>query len=261
MSAIKADYLDEDKYERAKRIHWLDLEKLSNTKVLMVGAGAIGNEVAKDLALSGFRKVTIVDMDYVVRSNLNRCVFFSNEDADQKKMKAEVVANKLKVLEPELEVSFHTEKIQDLGEDFIPSHDIVLGCLDNIEARLHINAHCYHRGKPYVDAGMLGFVGKVQVVLPPNTPCLECGMNKTHVKIMQLRFSCTGEDITFFEPKLAAEITTTSIVSAVQVREAIKIVNGRFDEVINNLFYYDGTRNVSEILEIQKNPDCPHHSD
>lgn len=259
--ALRADYLDEDRYERAKRIHWLDFDKLKNAKVLVVGAGAIGNEVLKDLVLSGYRTITIVDMDHVVRSNLNRCVFFSNEDAERRRMKAEVVAEKLKILEPEVHVASHMSKIQDLGEDFIPSHDVVLGCLDNLEARLHLNAHCYHRRIPYVDAGMLGFVGKVQVVLPPHSPCLECGMNKTHVKIMQLRFSCTGENITFFEPKLAAEITTTSIVSAVQVREAIKITNGRFDEVVKNIFYYDGTRNVSEVLEIQKNPECPHHED
>jgi molybdopterin/thiamine biosynthesis adenylyltransferase len=259
MDVLKPNYLDEDKHERSKRIGWLDLEKVGKTNVLVVGAGAIGNEVLKDLVLSGFRKITIVDMDHVVRSNLNRCVFFSNADADGKRMKAEVVAQKLKVLEPEAEISFHACKIQDLGEDFIPSHDIVLGCLDNIEARLHLNAHCYHKGIPYIDSGILGFVGKVQVVLPPDYPCLECGMNKTHVKIMEMRFSCTGEDITFFEPKLAAEITTTSIVSAVQVREALKITNERLDEVINNMFYYDGNRNVSEVLEIQRNPDCPHH--
>jgi molybdopterin/thiamine biosynthesis adenylyltransferase len=259
MSALKADYLDEDKHERSKRIGWLDFDKLKKSKVLVVGAGAIGNEVLKDLVLSGFRTITIVDMDHVVRSNLNRCVFFSNEDADRGRMKAEVVAEKLKVLEPEANVTHHVAKIQDLGEDFIPSHDIVLGCLDNLEARLHLNAHCCHHGIPYLDGGMLGFVGKVQVVIPPDTPCLECNLNKTHVKIMQLRFSCTGKDVTFFEPKLAAEITTTSIVSAIQVRETIKVISGKHDEVIRNLFYYDGIRNVSDILEVQKNPNCPHH--
>ena len=84
-------------------------------------------------------------------------------------------------------------------------------------------------------------------------------MNKTHSKIMELRFSCTGEDVTFYEPKVAAEITTTSIVSAVQVREALKIACGERDAVMSNIFYYDGFRNVAETLEIAKNPDCPNH--
>ncbi len=79
------------------------------------------------------------------------------------------------------------------------------------------------------------------------------------MKIMEKRFSCTGTDITFFEQKLPAEITTTAIVSAVQVREAVKIISGHLDKTVNNLFYYDGKRNVSEELEIELNPDCPHH--
>ena len=64
----------------------------------------------------------------------------------------------------------------------------------------------YHNKIPYVDGATHGQVGKVQVVLPPHTSCLECGMNVTHSKILQLRFSCTGKDIKFFEPKIAADI-------------------------------------------------------
>jgi len=257
--AVRVGFLDEDKYERAKRISWYDLDKIKKAKVLIVGAGALGNEVAKDVVLAGYKKISIVDMDHVVRSNLNRCLFFSEKDAEERKLKAEVLAEKLHRMDNELKIKYEARMIQDLGEDFIPSHDIVFGCLDNIAARLHLNAHCYHNRIPYIDGGIVGFIGKVQVVLPPDTSCLECGMNSTHMRIVEMRFSCTGGDVTFFEPKLAAEITTTSIISAVQVREALKITNERRDLVINNLFYYDGSRNVSEVLEIPTNPLCPHH--
>jgi molybdopterin/thiamine biosynthesis adenylyltransferase len=185
--------LDEDRHERSKRLEWFDLESVQNTKVLVVGCGAIGNETVKNLILAGFKKITLVDMDHVVRSNLNRCIFFDDEDADRKRFKAEAVVEKAKKLEKNLKIDFKTEMIQDLPDDFIPSFDLVLGCLDNVAARLHLNAHCYMHGIPYIDAATLGFVGKVQVVLPPETPCLECGMNKTHLKIMGDRFSCTGD--------------------------------------------------------------------
>jgi molybdopterin/thiamine biosynthesis adenylyltransferase len=217
--ALTPDILNEDKYERSKRIAWIDMEKIQRTKVLVIGAGATGNEVLKNLVLSGYKNITIVDMDYV----------------------------------------FHTKKIESLPKTFIPSFDVVLGCLDNIAARLHVNAICYHHGIPYIDSGTDGLVGKVQVVLPPKTACIECALNKTHAKVLEKRFSCSGINITFFEPKLAAEITTTSIVSAIQVREALKITNGMDDLLINNLFYYDGKRNVSEILEIPINPGCSNH--
>jgi len=257
--ALTPDILNEDKYERSKRIAWIDMEKIQRTKVLVIGAGATGNEVLKNLVLSGYKNITIVDMDYVVRSNLNRCLFFSEEDAVNRRFKAEAVAQRIQEIDGENNIHFHTKKIESLPKTFIPSFDVVLGCLDNIAARLHVNAICYHHGIPYIDSGTDGLVGKVQVVLPPKTACIECALNKTHAKILEKRFSCSGINITFFEPKLAAEITTTSIVSAIQVREALKITNGMDDLLINNLFYYDGKRNVSEILEIPINPSCSHH--
>jgi hypothetical protein len=102
-------------------------------------------------------------------------------------------------------------------------------------------------------------VGKVHVVIPPDTSCIECGMNKTHNKIREMRLSCTGRDVTFFEQKIAADINTTSIVSAIQVQEVLKIIHKRWKNVIRNIFYFDGNRNVSEVLELQINPKCPHH--
>ncbi|UCG68028.1 MAG: ThiF family adenylyltransferase [Thermoplasmata archaeon] len=259
MKVISADRLKEDKYERSKRIGWLDLDAIKKSKVLVVGAGAIGNEVCKDLVLSGYRRISIVDMDEIERSNLNRCLFFSDLDADKKRKKAEVVAEKLKALDENAEISFYTKKIQELPENFIPSHDIVFGCLDNIAARLHVNAFCYHHKIPYLDGATDGFIGKVQVVLAPRTPCLECTMNKTHMKIMEERFSCTGREVTFFQDKLPAEITTTSVIAAVQVREGLKVSCKSEDLLTNKIFYYNGAKNISEVFEIEINPDCPHH--
>ena len=256
---LRADRLNEDRWERTKRIEFLDIEKIQKAKILMVGVGAIGNEVAKNLILEGFRNISIIDMDYIVRSNLNRCLFFTDLDADKKRLKAEVVAEKMMQMDPDITVDFYTKKIEEMPEDFIPSHDVVLGCLDNVGARLHLNAHSYYNKIPYIDAATLGLVGKVQVVVPPETSCLECGMNKTHMKILEKRFSCTGADITFFEQKMAAEITTTAIVAAIQVRETAKLVSGHSDKTIRNMFYYDGRRNVADELEIDINPDCPHH--
>jgi molybdopterin/thiamine biosynthesis adenylyltransferase len=259
MKVIRADRLKEDRYERSKRIKWLDIDSIYKSKALVVGAGAIGNETCKNLLLSGYRNITIVDMDSIERSNLNRCLFFSDLDADKKRSKAEVVAEKLKMLDENVKVTYHTQKIQELPEDFIPSHDLVFGCLDNIAARLHVNAFCYHQRIPYIDGATDGFIGKVQVVMAPKTPCLECTMNKTHMKVLEKRFSCTGRDVTFFEDKLPAEITTTSVVAAVQVREGIKISCKRDNILAGKIFYYNGAKNISDVFDIDINPDCPHH--
>jgi molybdopterin/thiamine biosynthesis adenylyltransferase len=150
-------------------------------------------------------------------------------------------------------------RIEDFSEDFITSFDVVLGCLDNIMARFHVNAHCYYNNIPYIDSGTKGLIGKVQVILPPKTSCFECGMNKTHNKIKEINFSCTGRDVTIFRQKIAAEINTTSIVSAIQVQELLKILHKRWNKIIKNIFYFDGNQNVFNILELPINPECPHH--
>ena len=250
---------DEDTFDRSKRIGWLDLKSISNAKVLMIGAGALGNEVAKDLVLSGFKKITIVDMDHVVGSNLNRCLFFSPEDARRKRMKAEVVAEGLRDLSAHAEPLPIVGRIQDQPAELFLEHDIVLGCLDNIETRIHANAHSYSGGIVYIDGGMEGLLGKVMVAKPPKGACLQCGMNRTHAKIAAMRFSCTGGDVVFHEPKLAAEVTTTSVVSAIMVREALKVISGHQEMLLNNAFYYDGERNISEEIEIPMDPECLVH--
>lgn len=256
--AIRVGDMDEDKHSRLRLYGWFDIEKVRKEKVLVIGAGALGNEVCKNLLLSGYQKISIVDMDKIVKSNLNRCIFFTEEDAEEKRYKAEVIAEKMKKLEKSAEIKFFIKRIEELPENFISSHNLVLGCVDNVATRLHINAYCYHHHIPYIDGATQGQIGKVQVVIPPETSCLECGMNSTHAKILQKRFSCTGKDITYFEPKLAADVNTTSIIAAFQVQEALKITHG-LQNYIKNIFYYDGSKNFFSIFELPINSHCPNH--
>lgn len=248
-----------DKFDRARKIGWLDIDAINSARVLMVGAGAIGNEVAKNLVLSGFRNITVVDMDKVQNSNLARCLFFSNGDVSSGRMKAEIVANGMKGLDGNVTAKAIVGKIQEQGEGFFRNFDIVLGCLDNVLARLYVNAQCCQNRIPYIDGAMDGFRGKVQVIISPDTPCLECGMNRSHGRIVEQRFSCTGNAVSLYLPKISAEITTTSITGALQVKEAVKLISGKQENCIRNVAYYDGMKNTLEVLEIDRNPDCPHH--
>lgn len=256
---LRVGSIDDDSLDRSRRIDWLDLGSIASSRVLMVGAGALGNEVAKNLALSGFKNITIVDMDHVVGSNLNRCLFFSREDVRRRTRKVDAVARGILSVSPDAKPVPICERIESLPATVFKDHDLVFGCLDNIQARIHSNAHSYRAGKAYIDGGMEGFVGKVMVARPPDGACVQCGMNRSHSKVAEMRFSCTGKDVVFHEPRLAAEITTTSVVSAIMVREALKVVSGRMDMLISNVFYYDGQRNQSEELEISLNPTCPVH--
>src|SRR5690606_35437964 len=138
-----------------------------------------------------------------------------------------LVAERARELDPEALVTAIEGKVQSLEPADMERYDVILGCLDNAADRLHLNAISYHARLPYVDGGTSGFRGRVQAVVPPLTPCLQCGMNRSHFKVLERRFSCTGQDTVFYQPKMAAEITTTSVIAAVQVREAVKILSGR----------------------------------
>ncbi len=256
---LRVGEADQDRFDRSRRIGWLDLGRISEARALVVGAGAIGNEVAKDLVLSGFRRATIVDMDRVVGSNLNRCVFFTRGDAEGRVLKAEAVVRGMSSLADDLEVSAVAGRVEELPDSAFGEHDVVLGCLDNVAARINVNARSYAAEKILIDGAMDGFLGRVTVVRPPDGACLQCGMNRTHAKVASLRFSCTGEGVVFHEPRVAAEITTTSVVAAVMVREAIKVVSGRKALLLANAFYYDGQSNRSEEMEIPLDPRCPVH--
>ncbi|MBI0583067.1 MAG: ThiF family adenylyltransferase [Methanomassiliicoccus sp.] len=259
MTVIRTCEIDEDRWERSRRTGWMNMDEVHRARILVVGAGALGNEVVKDLVLSGARRITLVDMDHVVRSNLNRCVMFREEDSAERRLKAKVVAERARDLDPQVEVRPVVGRIEEMAEAEWKDHDIVLGCLDNVAARVHVNAHSYHQGLPLVDGATDGFAGRVQVIVPPSTPCLQCGLNRSHYEVLEKRFSCTGSEVSFHQPKIAAEITTTSIIAAVQVREALKLVCGREDAIVRNVIHYNGLRNSWDELELSFDPACPLH--
>ena len=250
---------DDDILDRSRRIEWFDMDAVARTRVLMVGAGALGNEVAKNLVLSGFRDISVVDMDHVVGSNLNRCMFFTAHDASERRLKAEVLATRMNGLFGNAEVRSIPKRVEEMDVDGFRTADVVMGCLDNIAARVYVNSASYAAGKLYVDGGMDGLVGKVMVVRPPDGACLMCGMNRSHARVANVRFSCSGSEVTFHEPRRAAEVTTTSVIGAIMVREAVKHVSGREDLLLSNMFYYDGSRNCTDELEIERNPSCSVH--
>jgi molybdopterin/thiamine biosynthesis adenylyltransferase len=247
----------EDRFDRSLRTGWIDVEALHGAKVLVAGAGALGNEAVKCLMLSGVGRIDLVDMDVVSGSNLNRCVFFTEEDARERRPKAVVVAERAAALFPDAVIRPFVGRVQSLDSGNISYYDVVLGCLDNIAARLHLNAQAYHARVPYVDAGTDGMRGKVQVVLPPGTPCLQCLANRSHFRVMDRRHSCTGE--TAYQRPMAAEITTTSAIAAIQVREALKILCGQEGQCLRHVLIYDGMGNTAEILEAIEDDRCDLH--
>src|SRR5438876_3252542 len=126
------------RFDRFKLIGWWDQQRLARARVLVIGAGALGNEIIKNLALLGVGNLLIADMDRVENSNLSRSVLYREHDNGA--LKATTAALAAREIYPDVKAhAFNGNIVHDLGLGAFRWADVVLGGLDNCEARLAIN--------------------------------------------------------------------------------------------------------------------------
>ena len=177
-----------ERYDRQLRVAGWNQEKLMKSTVVVVGVGAIGCEVAKNLALMGIGKLILVDNDVIELSNLSRQMLFTDEDIG--KPKATVAAEKLKKMNPWIKVDAYFEDVRSLDQSIFEGAKVIASCLDNWPVRRWLNSLAVELDKILVDSSMDGFYANVQVVIPGKTACLECHGDELIPKEIQLA-ECT----------------------------------------------------------------------
>ncbi|KAL2160152.1 hypothetical protein VTH06DRAFT_1807 [Thermothelomyces fergusii] len=152
---------------------------VKQSRVLMVGAGGIGCELLKNLVLTGFGEIHVVDLDTIDLSNLNRQFLFRQEHI--KKSKALVAKEVAEKFNPAVKIVAHHANIKDaqFGIDWFGGFRIVFNALDNLEARRHVNKMCLAADVPLIESGTTGFNGQVQVIKKGVTACYDCAPKET----------------------------------------------------------------------------------
>ena len=266
--------IDDDVYDRQKRIKGWDQKKISNATVMVIGAGATGNELVKNLVLAGIGKIILIDFDFINISNLNRCVLFNIKSAEKKEYKADVVKEACKDLNPNVEIVALKEDLNDIDKEYYKC-DVICSCVDNIEARLQANNYAYYYDVPFVDSGIDEFYGSIQAVYSgvEDAACLQCGVSSSDLDLMWMKYSCTGQEISSEDGetvgKMATIITTTSIVGGIQAQQVLQFIlgienfkeNGEWNPyigqpLVGQQLNYNGHTNKFDIIKKLKNPDC-----
>lgn len=149
-------------------------EKVAQSNVLCVGAGGIGCELLKTLSCTGFKKITVIDLDTIETSNLNRQFLFRKHHVGQSK--AQTAADVVKSFASDVQITALHANVREnrFDVDFLRQFNLVLNGLDNLEARRHVNRLCLAAGLPLVESGTAGYLGQVTIHMKGKTECFEC---------------------------------------------------------------------------------------
>ena len=228
--------------DRQERIKWWDQQRLREANVMVIGAGALGNEVLKNLALMGVGYVLVVDCDEIERSNLSRTALFRQEDLGQRKaVVAAARAQQMNVETTAVVEALDADVVWEVGAGVFRRIDIVLGCLDNLEARQAAGRACLQADKPYIDGGIRELAGSVYAFGPPYESCINCTTTARERSAAGNRYDSCFQVLLkgFSAGKIATVQLTSAIVAGMQVEHTIKWLHQRFQQ--NSVrIQYDG---------------------
>ncbi len=246
-----------DRYARQRLVAWWDQKRVGDAQVLVAGAGALGNEVLKNLALMGVGHLLVIDFDRVEASNLSRCALFTPEDEGRPKVEA--AARALVRLNPDVEVrTIDGDLFYDVGLGWYRRSHLAVGCLDSLAGRSQVGLASTLAGIPYFDGGMWSLGGEVRTFLPGDGPCFDCTLSPEDFERANERRSCSGfrddtGDGLGPEATLAA---TAAVIGGLLAQEVVKKLCG---QPVNGgrALVYNGVAPSLHRAEIARNPACP----
>ncbi|HKP36200.1 MAG TPA: ThiF family adenylyltransferase [Pyrinomonadaceae bacterium] len=227
---------DTDRYSRQVLFAGIGVEgqsRLRNSRVVIIGCGALGSAQAESMARAGVGKLRIVDRDFVEFSNLQRQTMFTERDAAERLPKAIACANHLREINSAVEVE---PEIADANysniERLIANADVVLDGTDNFATRYLINDACVKHDVTWVYGAAVGSYGVTMTIRPHQTPCLRC----VFPEAPRAASAPTCDTAGVIMPII-------SVVAAVQVSETLKLLTGSLEDLHGSLMQFDVWKN------------------
>ena len=244
-------------YNNLQKRFKYSIKSLKSKKILLVGAGTLGNEITKNLILSGVQHLTIVDMEIYVIENLPRSTLITEEDIQ--KSKSERLS--LRAIEKSpfsLEIDSIHADITKMGFGFLDRFDLVITGVDNIAARYWVNHGCVLLGISHITLGTanLGDANSGNVVYIPGNvecACLECIWGSQLRNEMEKRLKCSDKDeINVIQPQV---MTFSSIIAGIASNLAIQILTVK--NIRNEAFQLRTSNNgVTQIFTYKLGNNC-----
>jgi len=220
-------------------------ERLQAGRVLVVGAGGLGSSALFYLAAAGVGHLGIVDHDVVELSNLQRQILHATPDIGRPKV--ESAAEKLRALNPEIEVICHdTRFTQENAFELIDAYDVIVTGVDNFPSRYLLNDACVLHRKTLVEGGIARFSGMAITIKGGESACYRCLFP---VPPADGRVKCSAETGVFGP--------AAGIIGVIQASEAIKVLAGIGAPLYNRLLSADLIRMDFDDTPIERSPACP----
>jgi adenylyltransferase/sulfurtransferase len=222
--------------------------RLLESRALIVGCGALGSAHAESLARAGVGKIRIADRDFVEASNLQRQTMFTERDADERIPKAVAAANHIREINREIEVEPEIVDVNHSNiERLIKDCDVVLDGTDNFATRYLINDACVKHEVNWIYGAAVGSYGVTMTIRPHQTPCLRCVFEEAPPAASAPTCDTSG-----------VIMPIISVVAAVQVTEALKVLTEQTETLHGSLMQFDVWRNEwRKINPGPPSPDCP----
>lgn len=223
-------------------------QKLLNSRAVIIGCGALGSAQAEALARAGVGKLRIIDRDFVESSNLQRQTMFTESDAAERLPKSVACANHIGEINSDIEVEPEIADVNHSNiERLIAGADVVIDGTDNFATRYLINDACIKNGVNWIYGAAVGSYGVTMTIRPHETPCLRCLFPEAPPAASAPTCDTAG-----------VIMPIISVVAAVQVSEALKLLTGDAKSLHNSLMQFDVWRNEWRKISIGKPlADCP----